>query len=322
LPSTQLVAVVGPWSSEICRMAWPVDDVVEVRFPGFERTAVAGKRIDPYLLLKEQTQMLRKQDARDAIVFRDDAWWAAWLARTAVGGLVVTGDDPRTKNFATHIASFSGCPHRTQIAFEIVCKYLDERSESASVNDWDMSPRLSGRFVPSVSSPSCEDSPRRQIMVHPGSGAPVKSWPVRNWRAVVDQYKDFDVLLTGSKPERGQCEAIAAGFPHATVVAGETSLSELVHLLQRSRVAIGTDNGPMHLAGALGTPTVRLFGPSDAQRFGPYPGTPGQIVVSRGWNCAHCEDLSLHRQAGCGCMLAISPAEVIRQVGSLLDDPA
>lgn len=318
LPSTELVAVVGPWSSEICRMAWPVDDVLEVAFPGFDRGSANGGPMEPYSYLDRQSRLLRTLGARDAIVIRDDAWWAAWLAKSSVGGQVVAADDPRTRNFATVVSQAPNYPHRTRIAAEIVRTYLGERSQNEDLIDWDMSPRLSGR-VDATSFSQAQENTRPLMVIHPGSGAPVKSWPVRNWRVVVKHFSEFDVVLTGSKSECSECVAIAEGFAHARVVAGVTSLPELIRLLHGSRIALGADNGPMHLAGALGTPTVRLFGPTNPDRYGPYPGSTNQVVISAGWTCRRCEDLSLDRAPGCGCMLAIDPLEVIEHAVGLLD---
>lgn len=324
LPDHELIAVVGPWSAEIAKMAWPVDTVVEVEFPAFTRASSSRRPLQPYQYLRDSTTRLRAIEADDALILRDDAWWAAWLARASVGRHVVTSDDPQTRLFATITARTPASVHRTELAAAIVSSFLSELRLNIYWNAWDMSPKfafdpgeLSDPLSPGSDAP---DAPT--IIIHPGSGAEVKSWPLHNWRALVRNFPDARVVLTGSTAERPLCDAIAEPFPHAMSIAGNTTLPGLAAALRSATVAVGTDNGPMHLAGALGVPTVRLFGPSNPTRYGPWPGTPGQAVIQAGWICPRCEDLSSQRESGCGCMLAITPERVVAAVREAIDGAA
>ncbi|CAN5724575.1 glycosyltransferase family 9 protein [soil metagenome] len=313
LPDWQLIAIVGPWSAEIAEMAWPVDRIVTVEFPGFSRAASSTNPLQAYAYLRRQASLLRSLGADDAVVLRDDAWWCAWLARASVGASVVTSDDHRTRRFATITSGRSGSTHRTAVAMAIVTTYISSFGLNVDAGLWDMSPKIR---LATGSEDGIERHLQRQairrprVALHPGSGAPVKTWPVEHWKMLIRSLGDFDVILSGSTSEQPLCEAIAEGFPHATSVAGTTTLRELASLMSTAAVAVGTDNGPMHLAGALGIPTVRLFGPSNPDRYGPWPGTRGQLVIQSGWTCPRCEDLSAGRPAGCGCMLAITPERV------------
>jgi ADP-heptose:LPS heptosyltransferase len=305
-------------------MAWSVDNIVEVEFPGFKRSTDSVQWIEPYKELRQAMRRLREYAADDALVLRDDAWWAAWLVRGAVGRHIVTGPDARTAAFATATSHSSPTTHRTAMAVDVVQRYLTLMSHApASIDGLDMSPQLRGdrRTVDEALvevDVSADHKPL--IVVHPGSGAPVKSWSVRSWRQVIGQFADARVVITGSESERGVCAAICDGFEHATTVAGETTLPQLAALLQRADLALGTDNGQMHLAGAVGTPTVRLFGPSNPDRYGPWQGTTNQSVLSAGWTCPACENLTLDRAASCGCMAAIPPATVVERARGLLTD--
>lgn len=63
-------------------------------------------------------------------------------------------------------------------------------------------------------------------------------------------------------------------------LAGRTSLDDLIGLVQRARLVIANDSGPMHLAAALGRPVIGLFGPTGPDRFGPYPrDAPGNVAL-------------------------------------------
>ncbi len=88
-------------------------------------------------------------------------------------------------------------------------------------------------------------------------------WPVDNFAAIGDalgEAFEAPVLLTGSADEAPVIARIGAGMraPHA-VVAGETTLRELAALLARAEVVVALDSGPMHIAAAVGAPTVGIF---------------------------------------------------------------
>ena len=81
------------------------------------------------------------------------------------------------------------------------------------------------------------------------------------------------VVLTGSEADREtERRALAAldGAPGVTSTVGSTDLSQLLALERRARLFVGCDTGPMHMAVAVGTPTVVLFGPADPRRTGPF----------------------------------------------------
>jgi heptosyltransferase-1 len=70
--------------------------------------------------------------------------------------------------------------------------------------------------------------------------------------------------------ERPLAERIARSMSEKAVIAPETDLKQLAALIKRCRLLVTGDTGPLHMAAALGVPTVSLFGPSDPARNGPY----------------------------------------------------
>ena len=325
MPETELVAVVGPWSAEIAELAWPVDRIIEVEFPGFQRTNAAGSRSEPYRYLSQAVGELRTIAADDAIVLRDDAWWAAWLGYAATGGAVVTANDPRASRFATVVSTMEPALHRTTVAIRLVRTYFDILGVIPPETGSRDAPQISVTHTGSAReliSDAFGDPVDHYIVVHPGSGAPVKAWLSMNWRAVVQAFPNTLFVITGSAAESDLCTSIASMLENATSVAGQTTLMELLEILDDADLVVGTDNGPMHLAGALGTPTIRLFGPSQAQIYGPPDGDDRQIIIDAGWNCPACGNLSSDRAETCGCMLAIRPNDVIDAIRKLAPDAA
>ena len=122
------------------------------------------------------------------------------------------------------------------------------------------------------------------IAVHPWTSNPLKQWPLDRYQALIRmvvQRLSLPVALIGGPEERQQAEALlSAGVPMADLV-GQLTLRQLAALLQRARLLVSNDSGPVHLAAAVGTPTVVLFGTPDAatgpRRWGPWG--EGHVVI-------------------------------------------
>ena len=113
-------------------------------------------------------------------------------------------------------------------------------------------------------------------VVHPGSSNPVKQWPAARYRSLVEALAArMAVVLTGGT---GECslvrEACPPGTPRVVDLAGRLTLRHLAALLERARVLVANDSGPVHLAAAVGTPALALFGTPDPamgpRRWGPW----------------------------------------------------
>lgn len=101
------------------------------------------------------------------------------------------------------------------------------------------------------------------IVLLPGAGKANKLWPVERFRELAARLGP-DVLVVWGPGERERAAAIGARL------APPTNLRELAWILSKARVVVGGDTGPLHLAAALGTPVVGLYGPTDPRRNGPY----------------------------------------------------
>jgi heptosyltransferase-3 len=317
-PDRRLVAVVGPWSERIAQLAWPVDEVRVVAFPGFTRAQSSGA-LDPYRQLSAEQRALAPLEASDAVVLRPDAWWAAWLARSVVSGEVAGGADPRARRFLTRVATPDG-PHATQRACAIVAALTGQGTPAT--------PRADALDVPLNQSAAdaagalldAADVRGAYVVIHPGAGADVKLWPAQRWRAVSEglQREGLRVVVTGGAGERDVADALLGGGSNAVSLAGQTNLETLIELLRGATLVLGPDCGPLHLAVATGTPSVHVFGPSDPDRYGPWGPAYNHRVVSAGWTCPRCGDLSATRPAGCGCMLAVNADDVLATALQLL----
>ena len=113
----------------------------------------------------------------------------------------------------------------------------------------------------------------------------VGALPREGWLlALVDRSRGRDDLGAIAMPiHRDAAEAaIAVGEAQTVNLAGATSLAQLIALLGRSRLFVGCDTGPMHLAVAQGVPVLALFGPADPARTGPF-GSRARVLREPPW---------------------------------------
>jgi predicted lipopolysaccharide heptosyltransferase III len=120
------------------------------------------------------------------------------------------------------------------------------------------------------------------IAIHPGGRFPYKRWAPEKWAALVDRWHEesrMPVVLVGGEKERHDIEIILSRVkkqPRSLV--GQTTVLEFAALCRRAALLIGNDSGPSHIAAAVGTRVVALFGFSDPAVWRPWG--DGHVVVS------------------------------------------
>lgn len=127
------------------------------------------------------------------------------------------------------------------------------------------------------------------VVLHPGARWPTKIWPEENWARLAEWLaaKDLAVVLTGSPGDLALAEAVVRQCPTSVInLAGHTTMGELSRVLQGAAFAVTTDTGPTHLAAALGTQVVALFGPTAPWRTGPFG--EGHTIIRLGLECSPC----------------------------------
>ena len=138
--------------------------------------------------------------------------------------------------------------------------------------------------------------PRRFIQLHPGSRWLFKSWTAERYSALLEAIvgDGWRVAITGAPDARERqlvTETLAplAAATRAQVVdlSGALSLRELAALTREARAFVGVDSAPMHIAAAVGTPVVALFGPSGEVEWGPWR-VAQRVVVSPEHPCRPC----------------------------------
>jgi len=158
------------------------------------------------------------------------------------------------------------------------------------------------------------------VTLAPGSVWPTKRWSPRGFATLARRFAErgFVVVLLGTTSERELCTRVrreARG--HAVNLAGRTGLADLAAILERATTHVGNDSGPGHLAAAVGTPVIAIFGPTDpAAGFRPW----GERVLSVGFDgVLDCRPCSLHGSRLCPqghhrCMGDLDPTDVIHRI--------
>lgn len=156
------------------------------------------------------------------------------------------------------------------------------------------------------------------VVLHYGTTWTTKLWPLESWRELasrlVRERGVRPVLTWGSEAERFAAEAIREGSGGEAVLWPRGTLPELVALLARADLVVGGDTGPVHIAAAVGTPTVSLYRVTDARRNGPRGDR--HIRLQAPLECSPCLRKNCERDAECG--RSISVEEVFGAMGRQL----
>ena len=277
--------------------------------------------------LRAELALYRALQARgyDLIIHLTEHWRGAWLCRLlkprwAVGP-AVKGRPKRWRTSFTHLQTM----HNAQ-------RHMAETNLDA-LRRLGIQPRADERRLTLVPGPAAEATVAGHlagfglagkdfIHVHPASRWFFKCWPVERMAALVGrlQAAGQSVVLTAapSRDEQAMVEAIQARLAQpAFSLSGQLSLKELAALTQAAKLFIGVDSAPMHIAAAVGTPTVALFGPSGDKQWGPW-GVPSRVVSSAAHLCRPCG------HDGCGggkisdCLTAIEVRAVLQAANELL----
>ena len=161
------------------------------------------------------------------------------------------------------------------------------------------------------------DDRDRLVVINPMARWPTKLWEPASFAAVADglEGQGIRVIFTGGTQDRSSIDEICRLMTSKSRrVDGRTSLKTLAAIYRRAQVLLTTDSGPMHLAVAIGTTVVALFGPTAPWRTGPYG--PGHTVLRAGISCSPCfkKDCWTTDYEERACMKRLTVDEVVRAV--------
>jgi len=161
------------------------------------------------------------------------------------------------------------------------------------------------------------------IGIQPGTSPAMrwKQWPLDRYRELIegllDQKPDSRIVLFGSPGELGMIEELAEGLgPRVLIAAGRTTVKEVAALIGLCDLLVCNDSGLMHVAVAVGTPVVAIYGPTDIRRTAPLG--ERHAVIRHDIACSPCfrleGDAKVQSCAHHDCLMTIFPDEVFKTV--------
>lgn len=246
-----------------------------------------------------------------ALKFRALSWSASSLNRIGLDN----GNAP----FLTHRLPDSGFGARHQAQY-----WLD----LVGVAGADNSPRPAQvKIEDSAEVRGAAPLQKRRIAIHAGSGSYslARRWDAAKFASVADQLVedcDAEIVLVGTASD--DAPAVKAAMRAEPVdLSGQTTLAELAAVLRGCDMFIGAESGVMHLAAAVGTPIVTVFGPGNAAAWGPWTPDGVQALIRSAPECSPCSYVGYgvglrHGCAARTCMRMVTPEQVVAAAKKIL----
>jgi len=323
LPEAHITLAIGPWGKPaLPALTGAYDDIIALPFPAFERGPRASVTAR-WGLLPRWARRLRVGHYDVAFIARPDHWWGAMLARFAGIPLRLGFDTPETAPWLSQTLPVVAEPAAASNLRLLAALTGEQLAPDPAT--FPLHFELTSRDLDAADALLLDifgvKDPHPLAIIHPGSGAAVKLWEDEKWREVAMRLSDVGarVLITGGPNETALAQSVAA-VPTDNVVdiGGQTSFSTLAALLARADIALGPDSGPLHLAVAMDTPTVHLFGPSDPALFGPWGDSDEHIVIASDWTCTPCGKFDWPDLPAHGCVRDISLGRSLTAIRKLL----
>jgi ADP-heptose:LPS heptosyltransferase len=324
LPDAHLTLAVAPGMADLVARCPHLDDVLALPFPAVNASAAPPRWVDAVHALAPR--MTGRYDV--ALLVRPDDPWSGALVRSARVPVRMGLDQPRTVPFLTHVLREPAGQHVSRLGLSLATAALA---------------RLGHGTAPPVPPEPCLDLTRGDhveadavltaggvdaapVVLHPGSGWPLKNWPPARWGKLAAALRDrrgITPLVLGSPDEADIVAAVVDAAAGAAVAGTRLSLPGLAALHTRARLVITTDSGAAHLAATMGAAVVALFGPGDPVVYRP-PAPPTRLrVVRLGLACSPCGTLE-HPPCGAvrdpACVTGISLAMVLAAADDLLGE--
>jgi predicted lipopolysaccharide heptosyltransferase III len=314
-PRTSLSVLVRAGSGALLEADPSVDGIFEVRRYQRFRERVAG-----------QLQLVRslRRERFDAVLdLRSDERGAimAFLSGAPMRGTLFHRDAPFWRNRAfTHLVIPPPPPKRIRGAAEQSLALIREfgvETDNPAPRLWILE-EVKERVRRLVEAENLQEG--GWATLNPFSRWSYKEWEIGKWARIIDwlgSEHGIAAVIVGSAEEQPRAEKLVAACKGKVYnLAGRTTLAELAGLLSFSRLHIGVDSAAPHIAAAVGTPTVTIYGPSDWQDWAPIGEQHLVILPERDCVPCHrkgCDGLGVSR-----CLEELEPEKVQKGIGELL----
>lgn len=332
-PAARLDALIPPNSAPVLAESPLVDDVIVFDKFQYDRP-IDAFRPSSLAALVRFARDLRRQcyDCLVILHHLTTRWGTLKYALLAVtsGAKVRVGLDNGRGWFLTHRVPDEGFGAKHEVEY-----WLDAVGTiGAGTEDTSLEMAIGAEdeaFVNDQIPMTKSQTPRPVVAIHPGSGgySLARRWAPKGFAqvadALVERYR-ARIVLVGT-PADGVSQVASLMRSEAVNLEGSTNLRQLAAILKRCDLFIGADSGVMHLAAAVGTPLVAIFGPSNHRAWGPWPRDGRHIILHADLPCSPCSYVGykVGQREGCEamtCMKAIAPEMVLAAAERLLQGNA
>ena len=319
-PDAEIDLAVGSWNLDLARLIRGVHHIYVADVPWLAREGGGHS----WHVLRGKARAWRARNYDVVINFEPDirSNYLAWLTGAPRRAGYWTGGGGA---FLTDAFAYEPSRHVGENARTLVAR------ASASSAPRDSAARMNSTLVP----PDTAHAKAAEVLgsavppligVHVSGGRESKQWHLDRFAQVartLAREHGATIVLTGSSGDRRLVDTVRVQLNDVPVIdaAGQLNLPELAALLSRLDLLVTGDTGPMHLASAVDTPLVALFGPADPARYG--PSSSRQKVLRVQLPCSPCGQVRLPPERCRGhvpdCMDGIQVAAVVAAAAELLD---
>ena len=291
-PDVEIHVLVGEWSKVIVDPFSEIDVIKTVSFPGFVRDSHNQNLASPYKQLQQLAHKLRGKYT-SAVILRPDHWWGAMLAFWAGIPERIGYDLSNVKPFLTTVIEHEH-KHAVIQNMNLVESWTGEIAVEDISLDYPVKEN-DAEFIHQLLIDEGLDLEKPIVCIHAGSGSPWKAWTTEKWAKVADgllERVDIQIVLTGTQAEKTETDSIIHQMQSTTFnLAGKTNIPQLAALYKRSKTVLGVDSGALHLAVAVSTPTLTLYGPADPIEFAGWGAWQRHVAITSNMGCRPCRIL-------------------------------
>ncbi len=280
-PDAEITLIGLPWAASFAhRFRHYIDRFVEfVGYPGIDETPVNPERTRQFLLEQRDYQY-------DLVIQMHGSGRTSNPFALALGAATTVGYYEKTLGDLTLGAVYPDDQHEVlrnlNLAALIGCIDLDTSLEF---------PLFEDDYAEADALLRSVQRECLKVGIHPGARPSARRWPAEYFAGVADeltQQFDAQILLTGGPGEEATVQAVIERMQTPAInLAGKTSIGGLAVLISKLDLFISNDTGPAHIACAVDSPSITIFGPADIQRWAPLD-TRRHLALRRPVACSPC----------------------------------
>jgi len=297
-PNNKIIFLATSYTSPILQHIASIDEVIE-----YDKIQ--------HLSLSQQKSLFSSYNIHTSIIAFPTFEITKFLYRLKIPYRICTSHRWYAWLYANQLVSFSrknSNLHEAQLNFKLLkplgITAIPTLKELQEMYVWKSIPSLPPHLLNPL------DEKKFKLILHPKSKGSAREWSIENFIQLIKNLdpSKFQIIITGTKNEATYLNKLFNECPNVLNFVGQTSLSELLSLINTCDALVAASTGTLHIAAALGKLAIGLFPsirPMDAGRWAPIG--KNAMALHQNKNCKSCK----HQPENCNCIQSISPHQVI-----------